>query len=190
MDRKHPVSGPGILAGSLFGDAMTVSAFERLGIVPAFHIDDALLLKNYLHQSRLCHPDHNAQSGPEALEKALVESTSLNEAYAVLANPLRRAEHLLALWGGPDASTNKSQPMPFLEQMLEWREEAKDPATHPRLRIGLETERTKLLNHIQQQFSGPEEDALARLIRTKEIRLLLNQLRSVEGLLRELEDSY
>lgn len=169
---------------------MIVSAFERLGLVPAFPVDVALLEKNYLDQSRRCHPDHNAQAGPESLEKALNESASLNEAYAVLANPLRRAEHLLALWGGPDASADKSQPFPFLEQLLEWREEAEDPAARPRLLVCLETERTTLLNQIQQQFSVSGEDASARLIRIKEIRLLLNQLRSVQGLLRELEDSY
>ena len=103
---------------------------------------------------------------------------------------MRRAEHLLALWGGPDASADKSQPFPFLEKLWEWREEAEDPAARPRLLVCLETERTTLLNQIQQQFSLSGEDASARLIRIKEIRLLLNQLRSVQGLLRELEDSY
>ncbi len=169
---------------------MTVSAFGKLGLVPAFPLDLALLEKNYLDQSRLCHPDQHAQSGPEAHEKALRDSASLNEAYAVLTDPLRRAEHLLDLWGGPDATTDKRQPFPFLEQLLEWREEAEDPAARPRLLVCLETERTNLLNQIQQQFSVSEEDASARLIRIKEIRLLLNQLRSAESLLRELEDSY
>jgi molecular chaperone HscB len=169
---------------------MFVSAFERLGLPAQYAVDIELLERLYLEKSRLCHPDHNAQSGPETLAQALSDSAALNEAHSVLADPMRRAEHLLALWGGPDASADKRQPPEFLEKMLDWREEAENPAAREMLLNRLEIERSELLKRIFEQFAHPGEVPSDRVVRMKEIRLLLNQLRSVQGLLRELEDSY
>lgn len=117
-------------------------------------------------------------------------SAALNEAYGILSDPIRRAEHLMALWGGPDASMDKRLPPEFLEKMLEWREEAENPSSRQILASQLEKENGDLLKQLSDAFARPDKDATSLAVRMKEIRLLLNQLRSMRGLLREIEDSY
>ena len=46
-------------------------------------------------------------------------TAALNDAYATLRQPFRRAEYLLALKGGPSASEHKEMAPAFLEEMLD-----------------------------------------------------------------------
>lgn len=169
---------------------MIDSAFKRLGIAASYLVDAGELERNYLEKSRLSHPDHHDEAGGLSAEQALRESAALNEAYAIVADPVRRGEHLLALAGGPDAAADKRMPPEFLEAMLEWREEAENPARREDLAKVLESEKNKLLERLQHTFVGLNQDASEASIRIKDIRQLLNQLRSLRGLLRELEESY
>src|SRR4051812_18131874 len=98
--------------------------FERLGLPRRFRLDPAELERNYLAKSREVHPDY-AGGDPASLHAA----AAVNEAYAVLRDPFRRAEYLLTVEGGPSAADVKQMPAEFLEEMLELRmriEEVKD----------------------------------------------------------------
>src|SRR5262249_62060465 len=53
-------------------------------------------------------------------------TAALNEAYATLRHPFRRAEYLLALEGGPTAAEHKEMAPAFLEEMLELRMEIEE----------------------------------------------------------------
>ena len=58
---------------------------------------------------------------------------ALNDAYATLQKPLRRAEYLLGLVGGPSASEYKEMSPAFLDEMLELRmeiEELRERGSH------------------------------------------------------------
>src|SRR4051794_25698170 len=90
--------------------------FERLGLPRRFRFDPAELDRNYLARSRAVHPDHagNDRSSQEA-------SAAVNEAYAVLRDPFRRADYLLTLHGGPSAAGQKQAAPEFLEEMLDLR---------------------------------------------------------------------
>ncbi len=169
---------------------MIDSAFERLGIGASFTVDTAELERNYLEKSRLFHPDHQDESDGLTVDQALRASAALNEAYAIVADPIQRGEHLLALAGGPDAAADKRMPPEFLEAMLEWREEAEEPSAHEKLSQVLEVEKSRLLERLGEEFVGLNKDASQKSIRIKEVRQTLNQLRSLRGLLRELAESY
>src|SRR5438874_10466984 len=93
-----------------------VTHFERLGLPRRFRLDPAALERNYLAASREVHPDFTGND-PASLQMA----AALNEAYATLRDPFRRAEYLLTVEGGPSAGEVKQMPAEFLEEMLELR---------------------------------------------------------------------
>jgi molecular chaperone HscB len=97
--------------------------FERLGLPRRFSLDPAVLEAAYLERSRAVHPDfhHGASGGEQAASETL--TAAVNEAYAALKDPFRRADHLLALLGGPTATEVKDLPPAFLMEMMDLREE-------------------------------------------------------------------
>src|SRR5258708_13361349 len=95
--------------------------FQRLGLPRRFSLDAAELEREYLARSREAHPDNFQLGGPLEQRASLEMSAALNEAYATLRDPFRRAEYLLQLEGGPSASEMKEMSAQFLEQMLELR---------------------------------------------------------------------
>lgn len=169
--------------------------FARLGLSRQFNLDSEEIEKNYLLRSREVHPDYH-QLSSAAQQRASMEMTaSLNEAYNALREPFRRAEYLLQLEGGPSASESKDVAPDFLEEMLELRMEIEelraggdpDSAEIAQMEQQLQQRRTKLLNQVANQFEqlkqASEEKRKPIL---KLIRQILNTLRFVQGLMRDL----
>jgi molecular chaperone HscB len=164
--------------------------FERLGLPRRFRLDAGDLERNYLAKSREVHPDFTGND-PAGLR----DSAALNDAYATLRDPFRRAEHLLAVEGGPPASESRQMPAEFLEEMLEVRmriEEVKqlrDPDRSDRLNmeIDLVQRRDGLIEEAAKQFDGLESstDRAAALVA---IRQTLNATKFIQGLLRDLRE--
>jgi DnaJ-domain-containing protein 1 len=102
---------------------LTESHFERLGLPRRFDLDRASLEQQYLLRSRQLHPDAHQLGTTAEQQASLVLSSALNEAYATLRDPFRRADYLLHLLGGPSASELKEVPGDFLMEMLELREQ-------------------------------------------------------------------
>lgn len=98
--------------------------FTLLGVPPACHIDLAVLERHYREQQAKWHPDRFVNA-PAAERLAALQHTSLlNDAYATLKTPLRRAEHLLAVLGDLDEDMPRQQlDSAFLLQQLEQREQ-------------------------------------------------------------------
>src|SRR5436309_12403985 len=115
------------------------SHFERLGLPRRFRLDAAALERNYLKRSRQVHPDFTGND-PASLRA----SAALNEAYATLREPFKRAEYLLTVEGGPSAADSREMPAEFLEEMLDLRmriEEVKavrDPDRADRLQMEMD----------------------------------------------------
>lgn len=63
--------------------------YERLGVAP--DATDAEIRRAWLRLARIHHPD--AQSDPQTRAAAEIEMRSINEAWAVLGDPARRAAH-------------------------------------------------------------------------------------------------
>jgi molecular chaperone HscB len=171
-----------------------VTHFARLGLPRRFRLDAAALEANYLARSREVHPDFTGND-PASLQA----SAALNEAYATLREPFRRAEYLLTLEGGPSAAAVKQMPAEFLEEMLELRmrigevKEITDPDRSDRLNLELQLtqRRDGLLQEVAKQFErlealpagAPERPGVLTAIRQK-----LNATKFLQGLLRDLRE--
>lgn len=161
--------------------------FERLGLPRRFRLDAADLERNYLARSREVHPDFTGND-PASLR----ESAALNEAYATLRDPFRRAEYLLVVEGGPSAADVKQMPAAFLEEMLELRmliEEVRQAGGPERkaMEADLARRRDGLLEEAAAQF-----DRLAgtadRAAVLAAVRQTLNAAKFIQGLLRDLRE--
>jgi molecular chaperone HscB len=171
-----------------------VTHFERLGLPRRFRLDAAALEANYLARSREVHPDFTGND-PASLQAA----AALNEAYATLREPFRRAEYLLGLAGGPPAAAVKQMPAEFLEEMLDLRmriEEAKDLRDPDRSdRVNLELQLTQrrdgMLEEAARQLECLEvlpPDAPERTGVLTAVRQTLNATKYLQGLLRDLRE--
>jgi len=174
---------------------MSETHFERLGLPVRFDVDPAEIERNYLARSRALHPDFHGQ-GSDAERRASLEMTAaLNEAYAVLRDPFRRADYLLGLSGGPSAAEHKEMAAAFLEEMLELRMEIEElreagSADSPgRLEMASRLNRRSaaLLDELSRHFArlaaAPEGERRPVLL---DIRRTLNAAKYIHGLLRDL----
>lgn len=156
--------------------------FERLGLPRRFSLDPTALEAAYLDRSRAVHPDfHHAGSGGErAASEAL--TAAVNEAYTTLKDPFRRAEHLLALLGGPTATDVKDIPPAFLMEMMDLREEIERADAEGKVKH--ESDAKKRLEAI---FAGlvPRFDRGELVVIRKE----LNAAKYLKGILRDLRDA-
>ena len=170
--------------------------FELLGLPLRYALDTAEIERTYLARNRETHPDYHQQSSTATQRVSMEMTAALNEAYATLKHPFRRAEYLLSLHGGPTAAEHKQMEPAFLEEMLELRmeiEELRHGAADSPARIALEQQlrgrNEKLISEIAKRFM--EFEALAanatdgkRVL--LEVRKLLNAAKYIQGLLRDL----
>jgi molecular chaperone HscB len=169
--------------------------FELLGLPRRYDLDPAEVEANYLRQSRQIHPDYH-QLATSAEQRASLELTAaLNEAYAVLRDPFRRAEYLLALEGGPTAAEHKELPHGFLEETLETRmeiEEARandDAAAKSHMEQALRQRLDGRFREVADRFRALEATKQGdpnRPTALREVRALLNTAKYLQGLLRDL----
>src|SRR4051794_25405272 len=160
--------------------------FERLGLPRRFRLDAAELERNYLARSREVHPDFTGDD-----PASLAESAALNEAYATLRDPFRRAEYLLTVEGGPSAADVKQMPPEFLEEMLNLRmriEEVKHGPDRSAMEANLARRRDGLLEDAAKQFDRLS-GAADRVGVLTAVRRTLNAANFIGGLLRDLRDA-
>lgn len=177
---------------------MPVNHFDRLGLPIRFETDPAELERAYLALGRELHPDYH-QQGATAEQYASMELTSrLNDAYATLRHPFRRADYLLGLLGGPSAAEAKEMAPAFLEEMLELRMEIEELRRDPshqspgrqRMLAQLNSRSEKLTADLAAVFARLEKvpvDDPARKPLLKQTRQILNAARYIQGLQRDLE---
>jgi molecular chaperone HscB len=98
-----------------------MDAFDTLGLGPTLDLDLGVLEQRYRDLLRELHPDRFAQASSSEKRESLSRAVSVNEAYRVLRDPLKRAELLLKRHG---AESGKSEPpdTELLMQVLELRE--------------------------------------------------------------------
>lgn len=98
--------------------------FELFGLPATYVIDHDALRERYRDLQRVSHPDRFADRPEQERRLAMQGAALINEAYAVLQDPVLRARYLLGLHGvtmQPDNETTKDAA--FLMEQLELREE-------------------------------------------------------------------
>ena len=169
-------------------------AYDRLGLPRRFVVDAGELERAYLARSRAVHPDYHL-AGPSAdLGASLELSAALNEAYNTLRDPFARAEHLLALEGGPSAGEHRQMPPAFLAEMLDLREQleaARGVGGNKLDGLAADFDRryNGMLGSVGDLFGRYEATAAnspERANLLKQIRASLNAAKYVRGLIRDL----
>lgn len=99
-----------------------MNPFDIFKISPTFSLDLSHLKDLYFSAQRRAHPDQWVHGGESQKQQTSVESAQVNQAYAILKNPLSRGFALL------DALSYKVPPSlgqepALLEEMMELREE-------------------------------------------------------------------
>jgi len=73
--------------------------FETLGVEPRFELDLANVELRHRDLSRVVHPDRHAGAPPSSRRVALSRAIEVNQAFAELRDPVRRAQALLKRYG-------------------------------------------------------------------------------------------
>ena len=125
--------------------------FALLGVPQGFDEPEGLDEK-FRELSRKTHPD---RVPPKERVRAAAQMTTLNDAYRTLKDPVRRAEHLLALKGVTGSPQMSPQ---FLEQTLEDREKLDEAKAKgeplDELARGIREKRDQTLGQVRQLVSG------------------------------------
>ena len=97
--------------------------FELFGLPNDFRIDLDELAMRYRDLQKVVHPDRYANASEQEQRMAMQGATLVNEAFATLKDPLKRAQYILQLKGrnaaGESLTTSDSG---FLMQQMELRE--------------------------------------------------------------------
>ena len=133
--------------------------FALFGLPLGFTLNPAVLEVGWKQLQRAVHPDRFARADDAQKRLALQWSTRINEAYAVLKDPVQRAAYLCGLFGVPvDAQSNTQMPPDFLETQMMLREE------HAELQSLPDTPaRLQALDRLRALCAGQMADGLARL---------------------------
>jgi molecular chaperone HscB len=109
-------------------------AFSLLGIRPVFAIDPSALNEAYFTRQILAHPDRYVCQPDSEQAIASRESSSLNQAYKILKNPVLRARELFKFYGLVIPGENEKgeeqsiQDIEILSEVMELQEMAREAA--------------------------------------------------------------
>jgi len=154
-----------------------------------YAIDEKKLYSSYLAIARGVHPDRFTSASDEDRSLATRLSAALNQAYDVLSDPVRRADYLLEIAGGPSAAEMREVPGDFLADIMTLREEIDQAKTAQ--------DDNALLRHREAVVARRQETrrriaALAESCadldnrQRAELRRLLNSMNYYDNLLTEL----
>ena len=132
-----------------------IDDFALFGLERRFALDRGELDQRRRALQGEVHPDRFVAADAAARRAAMQSAVRVNEAYARLKDPLRRAAHLCELAGvAIGAEDNTAMPVDFLQRQMAWRE-ALDDATSA---VEIET--------LARELEGERRLAHERLTRT------------------------
>ena len=137
---------------------MVQDAFAMFGLPRQFDVDADALRKQYLQRCAASHPDRFTDPAEQAEAAAMM--AALNEAFQTLRDPIRRAEHLLALLADPvQHAGNDSLDPEHLALLMDLSETAPDATTTLADRDQWQAQvtdlRTSALTQLRQAFEPP-----------------------------------
>ncbi len=124
--------------------------FALFGLPARQKLDAQALEKSWRELAARVHPDRYATASPAEKRVVMQWAATINEAYQVLRQPLRRARYLCERAGQAlEEESNTSMAPGFLMQQMEWREQleqARDEADA----AGLEALREEVAQYARQ----------------------------------------
>jgi molecular chaperone HscB len=110
---------------------LVIDDFALFGLPRRFALDRGELDSRRRALQAEVHPDRFAGADAASRRAAMQSAVRVNEAYARLGDPLKRAAYLCELAGAPiRAEDNTAMPLEFLRQQMTWREALDDASTH------------------------------------------------------------
>ncbi|MFC3033525.1 co-chaperone HscB [Pseudoalteromonas fenneropenaei] len=93
--------------------------FELFGLAPSYQLDLAKLNQHYLELQRAVHPDKFAGGSERDKLLAVQKTAEINDAFATLKHPVKRAEYMLSEQGVDIRAEQQTlqDPMFLMEQM-------------------------------------------------------------------------
>ncbi|MCF1426888.1 MAG: co-chaperone HscB [Shewanella sp.] len=130
--------------------------FELFDLPQSFDIDTAELSSRYRELQRAVHPDRFAGGSEQEMLLAVQKTAQVNDGFQTLNDPLRRAEHMLAL-AGLDISheTATVRDTGFLMQQMEWREALEE--------IAHSAKPEALIDELHNSFAAYQHDIFVHL---------------------------
>jgi len=164
--------------------------YEALGLEPKLALDLDDLKKRFYDRSRQWHPDRFSRGTSEEKQRSEEMTSTLNDAFRTLRDPVTRAEYFLSQSG---LELPKDAPPELLEEIFELNMALEE------LRGGDESAREQLIS-AQERFTsmlGEADSSLASLFGRydetsdkavlDEVRAVLNRRKYVSNLLRDVE---
>ena len=164
--------------------------YEALGLEPKLALDPDDLKQRFYDRSRQWHPDRFSRASAEEKQKSEEMTSTLNDAFRTLRDPVSRAEYFLQESG---LEVSKDVPPELLEEVFELNMALEE------LRGGDESARPQLVA-AQERFGnmlGEVDASLAELsVRydgtgdhavLEQVRAALNRRRYVRNLVRDVE---
>ena len=161
--------------------------FTLFGLPPRFALERSALDARWRALQGEVHPDRFTSEGAAAQRVAMQWALRVNEAYAVLKDPLKRGAYLCELRGAPIAAENNTaMPAAFLMQQMEWREaldDARGLAAVQRLDDEIARQESELLERLQHLLDEAGDAAQA----AQQVRALMFVARFRQYIDRRLE---
>jgi molecular chaperone HscB len=164
--------------------------YDALGLNPKLALDPDDLKKRFYDRSRQWHPDRFSRGTSEEKQRSEEMTSTLNDAFRTLRDPVSRAEYFLNQSG---LELPKDAPPELLEEVFELNMALEE------LRGGDESARDQLVS-AQERFTGMMDEADASLAGLfgrydetsdkavlDQVRATLNRRKYVSNLLRDVE---
>jgi molecular chaperone HscB len=100
-----------------------MDAFDVLGLAPALDLDLAALEQRYRDLQRALHPDKFVHASSSERRESLSRAVSVNDAYRLLKDELKRAELLFQRLTGSKADDGQTADPELLMEVMDLREE-------------------------------------------------------------------
>jgi molecular chaperone HscB len=146
-----------------------LSAFERLDMAVTFDMDLAQVEQNYFKAQRLVHPDRFVGANKTEKVFSAQHSAAINEAYAILKEPIKRVQELLKITGHtqPNIEQQTLDDPELLMEVIELREELLEAQSLEQingLRDRLETSFNQNLASMSEAFKTNDYQEAAKLL--------------------------
>lgn len=159
--------------------------FTILNIEPAYSVNNSELKQLLIEAQKSSHPDNFVNLDEAKRLELLMKSSDINDAYQVLQDPVKRAEHLLGLKLGDELdSESLNHDMDFLMAQLDLRseleeiEQAKDLDKLMSYAENVDTNFNQSVIAITESFDKNNLD---------EVKILIDRLKFWQKLQREIE---